>query len=296
MIQISNIRVSAWDLGYLDLYWDFAPSYEDIGDYNLAVERSQVEFGEFVQITPEFRYKDQFRDGTVRGFHSFFTKYYYRIKATHRTTGTTAYFPPEGGVTLSAPPDLAAIEMIRQYELRLREYSGRLVWVYQKRRSGQRCSVCFDRVTKRKITSGCRVCFDTSWVGGYHAPIERYAQIVTPTEVTVKSADNVHEVIDTTLLIGPYPELDEGDVIVEAENIRWRVSNTINKVRKARYLIRQQAYIHAIPNSDVEYTIPVNLSNDEKRALITAPERNLTNPQSFDSKNVMDSLRSLFGR
>ena len=296
MIRISNIRVSAWDLGYLDVYWDFAPTYEDIGDYTLTVERSSVEFGEYVQITPPFRYKDQFRDGTVKGFHSFYTKYYYRIKAVNRVTNATAYFPAEGGATLEAPPDLAAIEMVRQYEVKLREYSGRIVWIYQKRRSGQRCSVCYDRVTSRKLSSGCKVCFDTSWVGGFHAPIERFAQVITPTEVTSKTPDTVHEVIDSAVFLGPYPELDEGDIVVEAENIRWRVGNAINKVRKARALIRQQASIHAIPKSDVEYTIPLNLSSSERRNLIVTPERNLTNPQSFDSKNVLDSLRGVFGR
>jgi hypothetical protein len=101
---------------------------------------------------------------------------------------------------------------------------------------------------------------------------------------------------NTVLFAGNYPELSEGDMVVEAENIRWRIGSTINKVKKARALVRQQAQLHRVPKGDIEYTIPLNLSENEVRTLLASPERNYTNPQSLESDNLATALNNIYGK
>ena len=70
---------------------------------------------------------------------------------------------------------------------------------------------------------------------------------------------------------------------------------TIKKVKKSRAIIRQQAPLHRIPNGDVEFKLPINLSEQEIADLQASPERNLTNPQTIESAKLVNALNSAFG-
>lgn len=296
MLHVTNIRIRSFDLGYLDVYWDIEPSYEDISDYEFVVEKSDNEFGPYFDLTVPIVDRYHVRDNTVKGVKDFYNKIYYRIRVQKRGTSEQAVFPEVGGVKLAALPDLAALEMARLNNLKLKEFSGRKIWIYPKKRSGGRCSLCFDKVAQRRVRSGCSSCYDTSWVGGYHAPIQTYGMIVSPNEQTIHANFGDVQSENTTLLLGNYPELSEGDLIIEAENIRWRVASTLSKVKKSRALVRQQVAIHRIPTSDIEYKIPLNLSDEEIRDLIASPERNYTNPQTVESAKLTNVLNNVFGK
>jgi hypothetical protein len=296
VIKVSNIRVRSFDLGYLDVYWDVSPCFEDLGDYTFVVERADNETGPYHALTVPLLNRYHFRDTTVRGRHSFYSRIYYRVRVSHRETGDESVWPSIGGSHLSALPDLAALEMAKLYTLRLKEFMGRKLWVYPKKRSGQRCQACYDRVTGRKMRSSCSVCFDTTWVGGFYAPVVTYGQIVSPNETVIHAGFGDAEVENTTLFAGNYPELSEGDLVVEAENKRWRVGPIIGKVTKGRALIRQQAPVHAIPKGDIEYTVPLNLTQEEVRDLLASPARNYTNPRTLESDNLAAALGDVFGK
>ena len=296
MINVTNIQVRSFDLGYLDLYWDVSPCHEDINNYEFVVEKSDNEFGPYHDLTIPFTDRYHIRDNTVSGQHAFYNKIYYRIRVQERANPSNfEVFPKMGGTKLAAKPDLAALEMARINNLKLKEFTGRKVWVFPRKKSGQRCGVCFDEVSQRKLLSNCSVCFGTGWVGGYHAPIETYALIVTPNEQTIHANVGNVDLENTSMMMGNYPEIHEGDVVVEAENIRWRVASTISKVAKARALIRQQAPIHRIPKSDVEFSLPINLTEDEIKDLVVSPERNYTNPQTIESDSLKGALTDIFG-
>ena len=281
MLQVTNIRVRSFDLDYLDVFWDVEPTYEDILDYSFTVEKSNAEFGPFHKLAGPFRDKYRLRDNTLRGQHSFYRKYYYRVKVEHIPTGETRIFPIEGnGVALSALPDLFALEMARNERLALKEHKGRQVVLYPRKTFGQRCS-CYDQVTQRKMRSGCVSCFDTGWVGGYDTPLEVYAQIQTTQEITTKHVLSEIEVENTVGKFSNYPELEEGWIIVEPENIRWRVGSTIEKFKKSRAIVRQEVSLHRIPKGDIEYSLPINISDTEN--ILATPERNYTNPHDLTS-------------
>lgn len=296
MLQVTNIRIRSFDLGYLDIYWDIEPSFESIGDYEFVVEKSDNEFGPYFDLTVPFVDRYHVRDNTVRGQKNYYNKIYYRVRVQERAGANQAVFPEVGGAKLAAMPDLAALEMARLNNLKLKEFSGRQVWVFPKKQSGQRCRLCYDDVAQRRVRSGCSSCYDTSWVGGYHAPVRTYAMIVSPNEQTIHANFGDVQNENTMMLMGNYPEISEGDLVVEAENIRWRVASSISKVKKSRALVRQQGAIHRVPTSDIEYRIPINLSEDELKNLIASPERNYTNPQTIESAKLSNVLNNVFAK
>ena len=294
MIKVADIQVKSFDIDYLDIYWTLEDAFEDINGYEFIVERADTEFGLYVAVSSAMVDKYHFRDSSVRGRHSYYNKIYYRVVVRNRETGATLTYPELGGFKLAAKPDLSALEMARLNNLKLKEFSGRKLWIFPKKKTGQRCGVCFDKVSQRKLRSQCAVCFDSSWVGGYHAPVEAYGLVVTPNELTIHANFGNVENENTTLQLGNYPELFEGDVVVEAENVRWRVSSTMSKIKKARSLVRQQAALHRIPKGDIEYKLPINMSDDEIKDLSASPDRNYTNPQTLESAKLSNVLTDIF--
>jgi hypothetical protein len=173
----------------------------------------------------------------------------------------------------------------------LKEFTGRKVWAFQKRASGQRCS-CYDQVMKRKMRSKCVACFDTGYVGGFDSPIETFIQIISNTETTTHAKLSEVEVENGTAILANYPEVAEGWVLVEGENVRWRVGSILKKIRKNRALIKQVIQVHRIPIGDVEYALPIKIDSLEE--LILHPPRNLTNPQTLDSSEVVDTALDVY--
>lgn len=297
MLEVTNIRVRSFSLDYLDIYWDLAPTYEDVLDYEFIVQTSDSEFGPYYNLTIPLVDLFHVRDITVRGRHSVYHKRYYRVIVRKRSdTSASATYPELGGVRMSAPADLFALEMARINNLKLQEFMGRKVWIFPKKQSGQRCGVCWDVTMSRKTRSGCPSCFDTTWVGGFYAPVEVWCAIVSPSESTAQTNFARVASPNTTMLAGNYPELSEGDVVVEAENFRWRVGSELQKIRKARALIRQQVSVHLIPAGDIEYTLPIRMGAADVRDLMASPERNFTSPSSLEDPELLSALNSVFGR
>ena len=303
MIEVTDIRIRSFDLSFLDIYWDVKPSFDDIADYQFIVEKADNEFGPYVALTVPVVNRFHVRDTTVKGQHSYYHKLWYRIRVQYREVAkqtadgvsTDTVYPTLGGAKLAARPDLIALEMARINNLKLREFSGRQIWVFPRKKSGTKCSVCFDHVMQRRTRGNCQACFGTGYIGGYHAPVQVYGMVVTPDEQTTHAGFTSFESQDTMLLMGNYPEVFEGDLILEAENVRWRVGSRLSKVKKSRALIRQQVAIHQVPKGDVEYSIPLNLTDAEIQALIASPERNYTNPQTLDSDSLSSTILGVFG-
>jgi hypothetical protein len=289
VIEVSNILVRSFVLDYLDIFWEVQPTYEDLLDYEFFVEKSNAQFGPFMDLVGPFRNVFHVRDNTVRGQRGFYNYSFYRIRVRHLASGDEATYPSSGsGVRMDAAPDLHALEMARIENLRLKEHTGRSVWVFPRKRTGQRCS-CYDRVTKRMLVAACQTCFGTGWVGGYDTPLKVWAQIVSPEETTIRDEMGEHGIENTMCKFANFPELQEGWVVVEAENIRWRVGSSLTKIRKGRALVRQQIPVHRISPSDIEYSIPVNVGDIS--TLVPTPPRNMTNPQTLSgARSTTDAI------
>jgi hypothetical protein len=184
-----------------------------------------------------------------------------------------------------AEPDLIAAEIQMRERLVWSEYAGRKCFVYPVRTFGQRCPNCYDGpdrgkgFTSQRRRSRCVTCYDTSFVRGYHSPIEIFMQI-DPSDQAVQTLPvGETQQTDTSARLPNFPQLKPRDIIVEAENRRWRVVK-VKPTERLRSIIHQELVMHEITPGDIEFQIPVNLA--DLRDFEPSPERNFTNPHTLE--------------
>lgn len=247
MLQVVNIKVRSVDLDYLELSWEVASTPEDVLDYTFQVLRSETASGPYRPITPAFENRFRYRDNEADQLSKHL--WYYKVRLTHKESASTQDFP-EGlqGVVQLPDLNLEALEAARRIKLALRKFSGRKVWVFPVRSFGQTCD-CFDSSTGRRTRSQCERCYDTGCVGGYYAPIGVFAQIGP----TIKSSLIT---VPNSIYLANFPLLQPGDLVVEGENKRWKVTEV--RVReRLRAVVYQRAGLVEVPRADIEYRLPV---------------------------------------
>tara|TARA_Y100000310_G_scaffold121698_1_gene120432 strand:+ start:97 stop:507 length:411 start_codon:yes stop_codon:yes gene_type:complete len=119
--------------------------------------------------------------------------------------------------------------------------------------------MCYDKTVGRRTTDRCVVCFDTGFVGGYWAPIETYMQIDPTSRTTQLQVVGETQQQNTGGRIPAFPQLDPRDLVVEVENVRWRVAQS-TPTERARSVVHQEIQLHRLSESDIEFDIPVNVT------------------------------------
>lgn len=293
MIKINRIRVRSYDLDFLDIDWQVSPFAGDVKDYEFYVEKSTRQAGPFYDLVGPLVDKYRVRDNTVRTNLSHYRESYYRIRVKHVPTGDTLVFPQTGmGISMSAEPDLEALEMARQERLILREKDGRELLIFPRRTMGARCS-CYDQTMKRKTRSNCLTCFDTTWVGGFESPLKVWGQIATGPVAANESPVTELSLESAVFRLPNYPEILPGDIIVEAENKRWRVLENVGKSEKGRAVVRQTGQCRRVSEGDIEYRIPIN--QDAFSVEPTNPA-NFLNPHNVTMADIEDTALGYYKR
>jgi len=259
MLAVKNLRVRTYDVRYHDLYWDIDDTSEDVTAYGFEVLRSQGPEGPYIAVSPSFIDHYSFRDIDAHPGNPK-RRYYYKVRVTHTPTGATATYPDRGEY-LHAEPDKIALEKSRLRGLHLKLHSGRLVWILPRRRSGQLCS-CYDVDRERRIRSNCLTCYDTKYVGGYLAPIATYMSIREGAQFSEQSPKV--EIIQTNAqaVLPHYPPVVTDDIIIETENVRWKVT-PVDGYERRRFRYEQRFQLGKLIPGDVIYKVPVNLDFSE---------------------------------
>lgn len=291
MLEIRNFKVRSLELDYLDLFWEINNISEDAYDYTLVVERSESPEGPWDQLSVEFSDRYFFRDINVNLLNKF-RHYYYRIKITKKSDSSITYSDLAQQIHR---PDLIALEVRRLESLLMQEFIGKKVWFFPRRTFGQRCPNCWDKVTSQRTISSCLTCYDTSWTRGYMDPIECWMQF----DPTAKHVEN-HQLIETQQRNASarmlfFPLAKPKDIIVEADNKRWRVER-VSTTQRLRAVLHQELVLHEMPRSDIEYKIPINL--DDIQNLESSPGRNYTNPHCLEGHtdaDLWEDARAFYG-
>jgi hypothetical protein len=274
VLKVVNIRVRSLDLDFLDVSWEVEDTSEDIQDYTFEVLRSEGPAGPWDPITPKFQDTYLYRDANAPQLKKH-RLLFYKIRVTQTSSAAVVLYPTTvNGVAKEAELDLEGVEIANRMKLILQEYTGRTVWIFPIRTFGQRCD-CFDGNTGRRTRSQCLTCFDTGYVGGFHNPIETRAQIDPYGKVKRQQAIADGEPANTMARLSNFPPLKPRDIIVEAENVRWRVGD-VRVTEKLRAPVHQEVTLHMVPTSDIEYRLPLNVNI---ATLEPSPERQFTNPQ-----------------
>ena len=275
-LQIADLKVRSLDLDYYELSWRTDDSLEDPLDYVFRIQRSEAPEGPFDSISQPFSDIYSYIDN-ARPTGNRYRNFFYRIEVVHRASGAVSYSET---VNLEPPADLIAAEIRRHMQMLFRGFVGRVCWLLPVRTFGMRCPTCYNPKLQKSRTSSCPTCFSTTFVRGYHRPIEIYISIDPSPNNQQNNSVGPIQPNNTTARLPHSPQIKVGDVIVEAENRRWRVTK-VTTTEHLRAPLHQELEIHEIPPKDIEFNIPLDLGQSLKSMWLADP-RNFLNPYNLD--------------
>lgn len=281
-LEVQKARVLSLSLDYNQITWEIKETSEDILDYTFQVLRSESASGPFEPSSKEAEDVYLFIDNLVK-VGNIYRQYHYIIRVKHKPTGDTKDFGP---YSKTPEPTLVANTLRMHLNLLMTEFIGRRCWLLPVRTFGQRCADCWNPRLQKRRYSGCRTCYDTSFVRGYHKPIEIWASI-DPTPASDQPAGTGRmQQQSTTARMSFYPPVKPDDVLIESENIRWTV-RTISTTQEQRAVVTQELQLRRRESSDMEYLIPLDLGAPMEDMFFT-PARNYSNPSTLTTSNPDD--------
>ncbi len=290
MLVVQNIRVRSLSTEYVHVTWQLEPTVEDVGDYDFFVLRSEGQAGPYELLSGPLVDTYVFRDNRALDT-SLNRTLYYRVRVTHRISLATAEYgsrsPEEigsgldpGGVSRDPAPTLIAREIAYRTRVANRAYAGRLVWIFQVRTWGTRCKDCWNPLLKQKKKEHCETCYQTSWAGGYHRPIEVSARLVSEQPSGQLMPWGRVDPDQVVFRLPEFPEIKPGDVLVEPENDIWRIVRCPPSHVQGS-LVGQTAICGRIIKTDVEYRIPIRGVDPIRFEPIDS--RQYTNPSNLEA-------------
>jgi hypothetical protein len=291
VLTVTKLWTRSFTLSYQDIFWEIGAvpangtdlANHEIFNYEFFVLRSEAALGPYDVIGGPFRDLYTFRDSKVPALHKW-RQFFYKLQVVDKRTSEKKDFGPTA--TKSPEPDLIAAEIQRQEDLLFREFSGRRCWLFPIRTFGPICS-CFDKTMGRSTRSNHAPCFGTGWLGGFLSPVEVFVQIDPNAKQSVQSPNGQLMPSHTTARMSSFPLVNQGDILIESENRRWRVVN-VQETQRLRSTVHQEFAVTEVPRSDIEYSIPLLV---DAKALTPASERNFKNAQHVendgDNKDIL---------
>lgn len=290
-LTFQNLLVRSFSLDFLEVTWEIADTTMDPLDFQMTLERSESPMGPWDVVAGPFEDRYRFVDNRVNLLDRW-RLLYYRIKSVRKADTSDVVY--SDSFTMQAEPDLIAEEVRRLERLVWEEFAGRRVFIFPVRTFGQRCPNCWDGpekgkgFTSKRTRSNCLTCYDTGYARGYMNPIEVFMQI----DPSPKSVQNLpiteRQQSDTTGRLPNFPLLKPRDIIVEAENRRWRVVR-VPTTERLRAVVRQEPVLHEIAKNDIEFKLPIRL--EDLTDFEPSPMRNFTNPhnlEGFEEEAIKD--------
>ncbi len=289
-IEVKKLLVRSLSVDFLELSWEVSDTTKDILDYTFQVLRSEAPAGPWEPVSPEMEDRYLFIDNRIQ-IGNRWRQYYYLIRVKNKQSEATEDFGP---ASVTPDADLIGQEIRKHINLLMREFVGRRCWVLPVRTFGQRCPACWNPTLSSRTRSGCRTCYDTGFVRGYHHPIETWIQFDPSPKADQPSNLGKLQQSDTTARLGYFPPLKPGDMVIEPENIRWKVTQ-VSATQRLRAPVHQEIQTHQVPKSDIEYTLDIDLGTGvvagcEDTAqpillkdLFLAGSRNFTNPHTLEA-------------
>ena len=257
MLTIKNIETSCeFGLDKIVVTFEFNDTTEKLSDYTLNLLRSEIgtenSFVLEASNIPYGCYEDYDVD-----LYDENKKYFYKIEIVNLKTGEKSV-SEETSMFMVKPADgwghaIADIENVYLHNV----IRNDKVFLLKKIRSGGVCE-CWDDIRMTADTR-CPLCYGTGYLGGYYAPIdievnyantEQYSQAFAPEDMQgeVRSSKQFW----TT----NFPVIQPEDVIVDSDNLRWRVTSVM-PTRKGKFILRQIINIEKIQKTDMVYKIPI---------------------------------------
>lgn len=290
MITVKNDRVVSFSREYFDIYWEIEPTTEDIQEYAFYVERSEAEGGPWDVIAGPLIDRYYVRDNSVFTITAH-RVYFYRIRVLHLPSGREY---TTGEIDRAGKEDLIASEIVRRERVLYEEFVGVKCWVFPRRTFGQRCPQCYDDVLGKRTQESCPLCFGSTFSGGYHYPVEFFAQIDDPGDAEQVFMEDHRQTRVFGLRMNPSPAIRPMDLLIDHQNRRFRIVSVEGTTRLG-VAVRQEAKMVEIQKGSIEDRVPLRI---DPAVTVLVSQRNFTNPQNPDSADPSvdtDSWFSLYG-
>lgn len=255
MIEVTNIRVRPLAYDRQELRWEIEDTHEEVHDYLIHIHRSESKGGPWNLLVSNIEDRYLFVD-TMVDTRNRWRKYYYKLVLEHKASSEEKEYDP---VCLAAPVDLIAAEAQRREHMYFRKLVGRKVLTFPRRTFGQRCH-CWDPAMGSDLMEKCLNCYGTGYLRGYLNPMVVWMQMDPSTKANQMLPDAETQQVQTVARTsGLYPEFKPKDILVEAENRRWRVV-TVTATERLRAILRQEMRLSEIRQSAIEFELPVDFS------------------------------------
>lgn len=279
---VTSFYARSFDLDHIDLFWEIDNFIGNIRQYVFTVYRSESTGGPWQKVSGPLEDQYVFRDVSPPT-RSELRPLFYRLGVLDKTTQEETFYGP---TAQDGEPDLIAMEINRQEDILFREFIGRRAWLFPVRTFGAYC-VCYDRVSGRRTKSNCLNCYDVGFLGGFLTPVECFVQFDPSGNSPTPTPFGEMQPNQTSARLISFPQVKPKDILVEAENRRWRVEK-INTTERLRAVVHQELLLGKISKGDVEYKLPVNIG--DLKALQISAERNFVLRQHVDGDKEADLL------
>lgn len=272
-----KLVVRSLDVDEKELTWELAETHADALDYQVEILRSESPLGPYEVISPAFTDRYMFVDRRIP-IGDKFRVLYYKLRVTNTTTGDVVEVGP---AAQSADADLTATAIRRLEMTFFTQVIGRACWLFKKRTFGPRCQNCWNAKLQKRVVDRCLDCFGTGVLRGYHNPIEVWAQVDPAPKAQQNAQEQIAQHIRTTGRMSFYPNVSPGDVLVEAENRRWRVQS-VSQSERLRATVKQELSLRQLEETDIEFRLPINLDR-ALRDIQPSPKRMFENATDLNS-------------
>lgn len=288
MLKVSQLYARSFDLDHLDVFWEVENFSGNILQFDFYLYCSESSYGPWQKLAGPFQDQYYFRDTTAPQRHEFRTLYYL-LKIVDKVTSEEAEFGP---TSQSGEPDLIALEINRQEDVLFREFVGRRCWLFPVRTFGGYC-VCYDRVAGKPTKSNCLNCYDTGFLGGYLSPIETFIQFDPSGGTSVATPNGERQPNNSSARLISFPQVKPKDILVEAENKRWKVES-VSSTQRLRSVVHQELALSKVSKGDVAFKLPINV--ESLRALEISAERNFVLRQHTDGEPELEDILAAYGQ
>ena len=260
--------------------WDYVPDPNVTGTFLFRVERSGSPEGPWTDISGnlpnQVSYVDTLTANNTEKLNlaSVARELYYRVTVTapNAVSVTSAAMDMTGErvndtlqteantnpfAALTKRKFLLRRKILRDESIQFRALNGTEALILKRRHFGQRCTVCFDQLTKMTTKGQCTTCYGTSWIGGYYTPISTFVRWgASPIQSSLTNEGKM-DINSNGVTLLNYPKVEEGDLIITPDgNTRW-VIKQIGPTSLKGLVVHQRVMAMEIPRTNVEYKLPI---------------------------------------
>ena len=139
----------------------------------------------------------------------------------------------------------------------------------------------------------CNTCWGTTFSGGYHYPVEMWAQVDPPEKADQATTSTHLQTQYSRVRTSPSPDVKPGDLIVDHQNRRWKVIS-VGGTTRLGVVVRQEISVSRVPKGSIEDKIPLKV---DPSTAVLVPSREYSNPRTLENEKLvdLDDMLSFYG-